>query len=83
MDFNPPSYTEAEDGERIRRQRDRVLAVMSLGEWRTLQQISMLTGAPEASASARLRDLRKLGWIVQRERVEGAAGLWKYRAVRA
>ena len=29
------------------------------GKWHTLQELSEVTGAPEASVSARLRDLRK------------------------
>ena len=36
-----------------------------------------MTGAPPASASARLRQLRKEGYEVQREYVR--RGLWKYR----
>lgn len=32
---------------------------MADGKWRTLQEISEITGDPEASVSARLRDLRK------------------------
>lgn len=36
-----------------------VLSVMEDGRWRTLGDIEALTGAPQASISARLRDLRK------------------------
>lgn len=38
------------------------------------------TGAPEASASARLRDLRRAGLTVERRRRgDPKAGLWEYR----
>ena len=36
-----------------------VLRLMDDGEFRTLESISVTVGAPEASVSARLRDLRK------------------------
>ena len=53
----------ATDRKRLGRQlikvRDYLLA--HSGEWLTLRQISDATGAPEASASARLRDLARLG----------------------
>lgn len=60
-----------------------VLMAMLDGEWRTLEQVSRITGAPEASVSARLRDLRKaaLGaWRVERERARSSGPFW-YRVL--
>ena len=53
---------------------------MADGQWRTLKEIAAATGAPEASVSARLRDLRNErfgGYAVEREYI--GDGLWRYR----
>lgn len=78
--MNAETFIEERDGARIGKQREAVLDLMRDGKWRTLAEISAATGAPEASASARLRDLRKErygGFVVDREYV--SQGLWKYR----
>jgi hypothetical protein len=53
------------------------------GRWRTLRQISDATGSPEASVSARLRDMRKPRFgasTVDRERMgDPDGGLHRYR----
>ena len=74
--FDSP-IPSAVDRERLGRQEAAVLALMRDGAWRSLRQISEATGAPEASASARLRDLRRDGWTVERDNRGG--GLWAYR----
>jgi hypothetical protein len=48
------------DQSRLARQLTAVRLLMLDGQWRTLGQIHDLTGYPESSVSARLRDLRKL-----------------------
>ena len=51
--------------------------------WWTLAELARATGYPEASISARLRDLRKPkfgGYTVEREYVE--RGLFRYRVTR-
>lgn len=54
-----------------------VLAVMRDEGWRTLREISTrIGGTPEASISARLRDLRKIGYRVDRRQ---AADIKKVR----
>jgi hypothetical protein len=81
-DFDGATYIRALDHERLGAQLLRVARVMADGAWHTLRGISGLTGDPEASVSARLRDLRKRkfgGHSVLRERV--ARGLWRYRLV--
>ncbi len=83
LEFNGPTRTVALDGKRLGRQLATVLAVMSDGQWRTFGQIAMLgkirmTAA--ASISARLRDLRRLGYSVDRRRVGNPSdGLHEYR----
>ena len=76
------SYEHARDGLRLHRQHQRVLAYMSDGRWHTLHELHELTGDPEASISARLRDLRKPrfgSYGIVREYVE--RGLFRYRLV--
>jgi hypothetical protein len=74
------TYDHARDARRLAGQQCRVLALMKDGQWRTLSAIAAHTKDPEASVSARLRDLRKPkfgGWEVERRYVE--RGLWEYR----
>lgn len=53
------TYQHERDGRRLHHQHNRVLAFMRDGHWHTLAEIHQATGDPEASVSARLRDLRK------------------------
>ena len=72
----------ASDHKRLHCQLEAVRGLMLDGRWRTLPEISQATGAPPASVSARLRDLRKAkfgGHAVFRRRVAGAVGLFEYR----
>lgn len=74
------TYVHERDARRLAGQHCRVLALMRDGRWRSLSDIAEQTGDPEASVSARLRDLRKPrfgGFIVEREYV--ARGLFRYR----
>ena len=76
------TYDHQRDGKRLHSQRNRLLALMRDGEWRSLHAISTATGDPEASVSARLRDLRKVkfgGHNVERRYV--AMGQWEYRVI--
>ena len=58
MSFDGDTIT-SEDFPRLNRQLRAVYDLMRDGAWRSLRQISNRTGEPEASISARLRDLRK------------------------
>jgi putative component of toxin-antitoxin plasmid stabilization module len=81
--FDGATFDPDRDGARLTRELDRVRAFMADGSWRTLKEIADATGAPEASVSARLRDLRKPrfgSWTVDREHV--ADGVWRYRVRR-
>lgn len=83
-DFDGATYRRALDHERLGKQLLRVGHLMADGGWHTLREISHRTNDPEASVSARLRDLRKRkfgGHSVARERLQD--GLWRYRLVRA
>ena len=74
------TYVHERDARRLAGQHCRVLALMKDGQWRTLSEIAEETNDPEASVSARLRDLRKIkfgGYVVQRQYVE--RGLFRYR----
>lgn len=82
-DFHGETYEPERDRDRLRAQLNRVREVMSDEEWRTLGMIAALTGDPEASVSARLRDLRKPqhgSRTVERRYL--ARGLWEYRLLR-
>lgn len=70
------------DRRRLTGQLARVHDLMIDGKWRSLYAISVLTNSSEASASARLRDLRHKengGYTVEKRRV--AAGLFEYRVI--
>jgi hypothetical protein len=75
------TYDDTRDRDRLNRQARLVWRVMSDGAWHTLGELSAATGGePEASVSARLRDLRKprFGSHIIRRRYVGG-GLWEYR----
>ena len=79
-EFDGETYDPVKDRKRLTGQLLRVFEVMQDGRWRTLRELAYLAKASEASASARLRDLRKDkfgGFEVQRKRNDG--GLFQYR----
>lgn len=57
--FDGDTFERDADGKRLGKQLLAVRALMIDGVWRTLDDISCATGFPQASVSARLRDLRK------------------------
>jgi len=83
--FGGSTFDPALDEDRLRRQLALVTAIMFDGQWRTLAQLSReADGAPEASVSARLRDLRKPkfgGHTVERQRIPNGNGLHIYRVI--
>lgn len=91
LDWTPPviygdrdgdSYSAGRDLSRLNAQARDVYRYMMHGEWRTLADIAHNTGHPEASVSARLRDLRKPkfgGFTVERRYI--ANGQYHYRLV--
>lgn len=80
--FDGETYDPARDHDRLHAQLRRVLSRMRDHGWHTLTDISNSTGDPQASVSARLRDLRKEkfgGYRIDRQYVSD--GLWEYRLV--
>jgi hypothetical protein len=70
------------DMERLNRQMRTVATVLLDGEWWTLAALAGVTGFPEASISARLRDFRKEQFgkhVVERRR--RSQGQWEYRLI--
>ena len=82
-DRDGETYFREFDYERLNKQQRRVYDVMKDGQWHSLVEIAQRTGDPEASISARLRDLRKARFgslTVRRDRRGRAdAGMWVYR----
>jgi hypothetical protein len=87
--FDGSTYSPAFDQKRLVTQLGRVYTQMQFSalftpdRWWTLQEISAQIGAPEASVSARLRDLRKerngSHVIQRRRRGDPASGVWEYQ----
>lgn len=90
LDWHPPdgnrdgrTFDPDRDGVRLNRQAQLVWECLQEGHWWTLGAIAERTGQPEASVSARIRDLRKPrfgGRTIEREYVSD--GLWRYRWTR-
>jgi hypothetical protein len=83
MHFDGQNLDPRFDKYRLENQLGRVFALMKRGNWHTLQEISELTGDPQASVSSRLRDLRKekFGQYVIKRRSRGPRqfGVFEYR----
>lgn len=83
MRFNGPDYIPEFDQDRLTGQVLRVWTLMKDQQWRTLQEIEVLTGDPQASISAQLRHLRKDRFgnhlINKRRRGEPHQGLFEYQ----
>lgn len=75
------TYVPARDKTRLEKQLKRVFNFMADQHPHTLADIAKATKAPEASVSARLRQLRQMGHTIQRTRLAG--GLHVYRLVTA
>ncbi len=81
--FDGADINQARDAARLTGQLDAIWRLMSDGAWRTLGEIERLTGAPQASISANLRNLRKErfgGHVIERRYVD--SGLYEYRVVK-
>jgi hypothetical protein len=73
--FSGETYDAKQDHGRLAAQLVRVRTLMLDGQFRTLAEITAVTGDPQASVSARLRDLRKedhgLYIVARRRRSKG------------
>jgi hypothetical protein len=82
--FDGSTYDPDQDFIRLNTQLRDVRDLMRDGTWRSLNTIAHATGYPEASVSARLRDLRKVkfgGYSVIRRRAQEGTGTFEYRVV--
>jgi len=80
--FDGITYSSDRDGTRLRKQLQAVWSYMRVNDWVTLAEVATVTGYPEASISARLRDFRKARFgrnIVNREYL--GQGQWEYQLV--
>lgn len=86
MKFAGANYDPEFDAERLEKQIGRVFECMRDGNWRTLQEVHVVTLDPEASISAQLRHLRKDKFgnyvIERRHRGDRARGLYEYRLLK-
>lgn len=81
-DFDGATYERDRDHQRLTGQLARVANALADGRWWTLAALAERTGDPEASVSARIRDLRKGrfgGYDVLADNAGG--GTWRYRLV--
>lgn len=79
-DRDGTTYEHDVDYQRLNDQMRRVFDAICDRQWHSLSELSATTGDPEASVSARLRDLRKVkfgGWRIESERFSG--GWFRYR----
>jgi len=80
MTFSGITYSAPRDGARLRRQLGIVKSIMSDGQPHTLDELSKAAACSVASASARVRDLRKAkfgAYLIGRTYI--SHGLWTYR----
>lgn len=83
--FDGETFEKQHDGTRLARQLTAVRAYMNDGRWHTLGEIAAAVRAPQASVSARLRDLRKDRFgarvVERRHRHARERGIFEYRLV--
>jgi hypothetical protein len=81
-DRDGATFNRSRDGVRLNDQCQDVYNFMADNCWHTLREAHERTGHPEASISARIRDLRKSrfgGFTIEKRYIEN--GLWQYRMV--
>lgn len=75
------TFDAAIDGPRLTSQLEKVREFMADGEWHTLAEIAWAAHGSEAGVSARLRQLRAMGRLIEKRRRGHRSGLWEYRIV--
>jgi len=81
-DFDGEYYEPDLDKIRLTNQLQKIFDILKGGSWLRLDQIAHLTGIPEASASAHIRELRKEkrgSWEILTKRHEQMNGLFVYK----
>lgn len=79
MEFQGSDIDQERDGNRLKKQIWRIYELMKDQKWRSLSEISKLANAPEASASAQLRNLKKLGHKLNKKHL--GHGFYKYQLI--
>lgn len=82
--FDGRTFDAEQDESRLASQLLAVRTLMVDGVWRSLSEIEGTLGYPQASVSARLRDLRKPkfgGYRVEGRRRKQGGGTWEYRVL--
>jgi len=89
--FDGATYEKEFDQKRLGAQMYSVYDLMKDKRWRTLSEIAQITGYPEASISARLRDLRKERFgnhtvnrqrrVVPEANINNETGLFEYQLI--
>lgn len=80
--FDGETYIASRDHSRLNSQLNKVFNYMNDHGWHSLDEIAQAVGCPQASVSARLRDLRKSkfgGYTIDRTYIDN--GLYHYRLV--
>ena len=85
--FDGETFDQELDGKRLTSQLEQVFRLMVDSKWRTLSEISGVTGGSESGVSARLRDFRKSRFgsheVQRRRKGQGRSGLWEYRLIQS
>lgn len=83
--FDGSDYKPELDHARLTGQLLAIFELMRPGRWLTLREISEFTGAPESSASAQLRNMKKSRFgghtVEKRRRGDKSRGLWEYKLI--
>lgn len=78
--FDGATIVRKRDNQRLQIQLAKVRRAMWDGQWRTLSELAEAVDAPQASVSARIRDLRKPKYGAYNiERRYVSRGLYEYR----
>ena len=81
-DRDGETFDHKRDVKRLNAQAQRVWNVMADGRWYSLREIAAKCGDPEASISARIRDLKKPQFgAFKVESICVKRGLWRYKLV--
>lgn len=85
VEFQGAVYDAELDYDRLKGQVKAIYDLMKDATWRTLEEIELATGYPQASISAQLRNLRKkhFGYqtVHKRRRGEEKKGLWEMQLI--
>ena len=85
LPFKGSDYVAELDAKRLTGQILRVKQAMSDGKYRTLSELEAITGDPQSSISAQIRNLKKRPFgshqVEKRRRGNPGNGCWEYRFV--